>query len=199
MAGATLLLVGCSSPHPEGSEDASLFDELIEKQIELAEQGGASDEQIHQLETARDVGEVTAAQMRAAMEATRSCMAEAGITVSSLESHESQGMVLYGFTTTAHEDDMAELTAVESECYPAHSDFVLNVYDQQPAAQEALWAAVEDNEAALRQCLTDMGGIGIDELDTQELWSAAKDQSFGGADYGYSQEVDCVMDVGIGW
>ena len=180
------------------SRDAH-FAELVEEELSKASARGASDEQIHQLEVARNAGEVTAAQLRAAMEATRSCMAEAGITTSVLETHESLGKVTYGFTTTVHEDRMLEYTAAESECYPRHSDSLRVVYEQQPAALDALWAAVAKHETALRQCLIEMGGKGVEELDIQDLWAAAKDQSFGGADYGYSQEVDCVMDVGIGW
>lgn len=176
------------------------FEQVIDKAVSDAHAHDASQEQLDELDSAKSNGELTAQQARTAEVALRECLASAGATVDEITEQWSLGQVLYRFTYTPPTGVTDEdFQPVYNDCHTKNALYIEEVYANQPAAREALGQALTDHEAELKHCLTDMGGHNVDDMTINELWSALKDQSFGGTEYGYSQERDCVIDAGINW
>ena len=203
-----LALVACT-PADSGSLDGGYnpqdpstwpLAELVGQALDDARREGASEAQIATLESARDDGGITASEARNAAELVRQCLIDSGQQPSPLSSRNTLGVELFTFTVTAPPSMTIEVAdAFYNDCERQHRQFIDYVYLQQPAAREALVRELEMHDAALRACLVEMGGRDIEGLTTGELWEELKHQSFGGEAAGYSQEVDCLMSVGIYW
>jgi len=206
---AALALAGCTgqpaptltSVYDANDESTWGFEELIEKAIADAGTAQATDEQIATLVAAKAGGEVTKGQALDATNAYISCAEALGANVSTVTDATSLGRwwPSYQITGPASMSDQ-EFGLLDADCMTKNSAFVMDVYSNQPAAREALSEALLEHEAQLKQCLIAMGGGSeVDSMTLDELWSALKDQSFGGEDYGYSREKDCIIDAGINW
>lgn len=203
-----LLLAACTSAEgdPLGQEYEAdnpstwSFDELIDDALTRAHSGSADPQQIDELERAAKAGEVGESQVRAATDAARQCVIEAGMEPSALSSYNSRGVEIYTFTVSPPPSmDPAAADILYDDCDTKHLRFLVSVYSHQPVARAALASHLEDHETELRECLTRMAGRDLGELSIGELWEEVMAQSFGGQEYGYSQEVDCLMESGTSW
>jgi hypothetical protein len=201
-------LAGCSSapepaissPYDSTDPQTWSFDQVVNQAISDAQTAHAEPAQLDELKAAKASGALTAAQARSANEAYLECVRAAGATTTSIEDRTSLGLWWPSYSVTAPRGaNEASWGPLDDDCQTKNAAFVMYVYGNQPAAREALGATLKEHEAALKQCLTEMGGRDTDAMSINELWAALKDQSFGGADYGYSQDKDCIIEAGINW
>jgi len=177
------------------------FEQVVDQAVTDAEAAHATQSQLDELKAAKASGAITPAQVRSANQAYIECVQALGATTTPMEDRTSMGMWWPSFSVTAPAGkDEATWGPLDQDCNQKNLSYVMYVYGNQPAAREALGAALAEHEAELKQCLIDMGGAAeINDFTVNEMWKALKDQSFGGQDYGYSQEKDCIIDAGINW
>ncbi|MCR6711664.1 MAG: hypothetical protein NVV57_02725 [Demequina sp.] len=176
------------------------FQDQIDRAISSAQANKASQAQLDALTAAKASGGVTEAQVREATEAVAQCIQDLGGTTSPMTDTTSRGLWFPNFTYAGppgvSEDEFSRLY---DDCENKNRVYLMNVYGQQPQAQEALVATLQAHEQQLKSCLKEMGGHDVDDMTINEMWEALKDQSFGGEDYGYSRDKDCIIDAGINW
>lgn len=176
------------------------FDQVVDQALTDAANAHATAQQIGELEVAKANGSLSPEQLRSASEAVLACVRAAGASTSAMTDRDSLGLSWPSYTVTAPTGMTDEdFEPLYRDCEMKNRSFIVYVYGNQPAAREALGAALSEHEIELKQCLEDMGGRNIDDMTLNELWGALKDQSFGGQDYGYSQDKDCIIDAGINW
>ena len=204
-----LALAGCSgtpvpmisSTYDPNDPSTWAFNDIVDTAIAYAEAAHATQTQLDELREAKATGSITVDQARVANEAYLECVQALGATTTTIEDATSMGMWWPSFSVTAPPGlDESTWAPLDEDCNARNATYVMYVYGNQPAAREALAKALAKHEEQLKQCLIDMGGgAEINDFTIDEMWNALKDQSFGGEDYGYSQDKDCVIDAGINW
>lgn len=129
---ASLAIVGCSSTSeaPVGPTESPTFEAALED----ARASGASQPQLDVLRRAADHGEVTLADVRAAVDETLACLTDAGFrtTVETIETPWGVPEIYYErLVPTSSDLDAAE--ALGDACVEQNSIFVEQLYAQQPS------------------------------------------------------------------
>ncbi|MCR6712486.1 MAG: hypothetical protein NVV57_07240 [Demequina sp.] len=156
---ATILLFGvgaCSATHDHANQPWSVgpYDQFIGKYIDEAQAGGASQEQIDALVSARDAGRIDVEQMREAVAADAECLEKVGFTVTVSDAVRASGYVVPTFDAAYPSDLSTEQgDAVVDACDRTNLYWISAAYQLQPEARDKLGAYVMSRESELRKCL----------------------------------------------
>ncbi|MGC4175165.1 hypothetical protein [Demequina sp.] len=148
-------LAACTAPTSEPSTTDNGFGSLATAIIARANAAGASEAQLDALRDAELIGVLEFEPYKQAVDATFACFADAGIRYESSGPTASSGlpMIRYGFEAPENGPDPG------SQCVNVNSRFVEELYQNQPAAAEAVEQAFIDAMPQLIPCLREDGWL----------------------------------------
>lgn len=177
------LLVACSpsSDHPEATGQVDAFQQRIAAYIAEAGAGGASTDQLALLSQARAEGAVTVEITRQARRAYSECAANIGVDVTFTETTRPDGWV--SVMTRVQGDGKSDPMQAAADCERQEAQWVTQLYDTQPLAEQATADYLEQQAPALRSCLEAAGfepepdatGMDLAILSTQAADSSMRD------------------------
>ncbi|WP_430868990.1 hypothetical protein [Demequina aurantiaca] len=137
---------------------AGPFTEFIDKYVEEARAGDASQEQVDALIASRESGKIDVELVREAIAANAQCLEESGFTVSVSDGVKASGYVVPQYVAE-HPSDLStpQADALFDACEKETSFWLSSAYQLQPEARNALGAYVTSREPQLRECLSENG------------------------------------------
>lgn len=194
-----VLIAGCSSEAPEPTSSAEAeFTARVTSVIARAESGGASEAQIATLRAAQEEGVLEFEPYKAAVEATFECFREHGIDYRSNGVDNSRGFPWIDYSIAGPESGPPPEA---TDCERAHSAFVAELYQAQPASTEALERAFLAAQPVLIACLREEGLLPLTGDPTPDDVSAAIWAGFDSAEEGSAppgfDPTRCVSLAGI--
>lgn len=138
-------------------DDSPLFDDLVEQAVVIAEERGASSEQLEILQRAKSDGQLEIEPVREAAHAAVDCMVVVGLDARYEETTYNGDLVFPGYSVRSSEALTDAPTALIDSCEDQYLVAVQWLYSNQPSWVEARDAYVLARESELRACLEESG------------------------------------------
>lgn len=163
--------VSCSGGEPEGVDPE--FAQRLDRDLERAQEAGASTEQLAILREAQETGEISFDVYNEAIDAALRCARESGVAVHDGGTFDHLGLTIRNYSVPYGDADQREpLPSITvHRCVAEHSFWVERLYQLQPASLEAQEAHFEQFRDAIVECLAGYGIEVAADLSHRELSS----------------------------
>jgi hypothetical protein len=168
---ATLLtLTACATRLPLAASSTPPFSEVYAVILAEAQAGGASDEQMAEIETYIDGRAVPFSVVKGALERTFSCFDASGLEYEDLTQETYPGFFKYNYKVRPKVGTADDATAVvANECQDREVSFIGSLYENQPGILAARDQHFEQQRLELIACLRAHGEIVDDDATSDEI------------------------------
>lgn len=175
MIAVAVASVACSDSQARESVDPE-FTRQLDRDIESAQEAGATAEQVAILQEAQETGEITFEAYSEAVDRALRCARQAGVAVQGDSTIEHRGLRLRSYSVPVEADPREPLPGYPvHRCVADHSFWVERMYQLQPVSLEAQEAHYERYRSAIVDCLAEYGVEVEPDLSYEELSSQFRD------------------------
>ena|GEM_PF-1069140 len=197
LATASLVLAGCAGGATPEPTSPARFDVEVKAVLARAESGGANEAQLAILRDARESGVLEFEPYKTSIDATFDCFRARGVDYRSGGTDESLGFPFIDYRVAGDESGPPPAaTACEQE----NSAFVAELYQTQPASQEASEQRFVDAQPILIPCLAESGFLTVADPTPDEvrdaIWAGFDAAENGTAPAGFDPTA-CLTKAGI--
>jgi hypothetical protein len=165
-----LTLTACTGSPPLAASSTPPFSETYAVILADAEAGGASDEQLAEIETYIDGRTIPFSVVQGALERTFSCFDASGLEYEDLTRETYPGYFKYDFNVRPKVGTADEATAVvANECQDREVSFIGSLYENQPGILAARDQEFQQKRPELIECLRAHGEIVDDDATSDEI------------------------------